>query len=58
LAPANTPDEALTEFRGKNAAVLTIPGGGVVVSYEIATVLVVPLAVIVLANSAHSATLN
>lgn len=39
--------EALANFHGKNAAVLAIPRGGVVVGYEIAMALVLPLDVIV-----------
>jgi len=39
--------EALADFRGKDAAVLAIPRGGVVVGYEIATALMLPLDVIV-----------
>jgi putative phosphoribosyl transferase len=39
--------EALADFHGKNAAVLAIPRGGVVVGYEIAAALVLPLDVIV-----------
>src|SRR5512138_3370695 len=38
---------ALAEFHGKNALVLAIPRGGVVVGYEIAAALVLPLDVIV-----------
>jgi putative phosphoribosyl transferase len=39
--------EALADFHGKNAVVLAIPRGGVVVGYEIAAALVLPLDVIV-----------
>jgi putative phosphoribosyl transferase len=39
--------EALAEFHGKNAVVLAVPRGGVVVGYEIAAALVLPLDVIV-----------
>jgi putative phosphoribosyl transferase len=39
--------EALADFHGKNAAVLAIPRGGVVVGYEIAAALVLTLDVIV-----------
>ena len=39
--------EALADFQGKNAAVLAIPRGGVVVGYEIASKLVLPLDVII-----------
>jgi predicted phosphoribosyltransferase len=39
--------EALADFHGKNAVVLSIPRGGVVVGYEIAAALVLPLDVIV-----------
>ena len=38
---------ALADFHGKNAAVLAIPRGGVVVGFEVAAALVVPLDVIV-----------
>ncbi len=38
---------ALADFHGKNAAVLAIPRGGVVVGYEIASALVLPLDVII-----------
>src|SRR4030042_5414242 len=39
--------EALEDFKGKNAVVLAIPRGGVVVGYEIASALNLPLDVIV-----------
>jgi putative phosphoribosyl transferase len=39
--------EALADFQGRNAAVLAIPRGGVVVGYEIASKLVLPLDVII-----------
>jgi predicted phosphoribosyltransferase len=39
--------EALADFHGKNAVVLAVPRGGVVVGYEIAAALVLPLDVIV-----------
>lgn len=39
--------EALADFHGKDAAVLAIPRGGVVVGYEIAAALMLPLDVIV-----------
>ena len=39
--------EALADFKGKNAVVLAIPRGGVVVGYEIASALNLPLDVIV-----------
>lgn len=39
--------EALADFHGKNAVVLAIPRGGVVVGFEIATALGLPLDVIV-----------
>jgi putative phosphoribosyl transferase len=39
--------EALADFHGKNAVVLAIPRGGVVVGYEIAAALVLPLDVII-----------
>ena len=38
---------ALTDFKGKNALVLAIPRGGVVVAYEIAKALNLPLDVII-----------
>ncbi len=38
---------ALTDFEGKNAVVLAIPRGGVVVAYEIAKALNLPLDVII-----------
>ena len=38
---------ALTDFKGKNAVVLAIPRGGVVVAYEIANALNLPLDVII-----------
>ena len=39
--------EALADFNGKNAVVLAIPRGGVVVGYEIASKLALPLDVII-----------
>ena len=39
--------EALADFQSRNAAVLAIPRGGVVVGYEIASKLVLPLDVII-----------
>ena len=39
--------ETLADFQGRNAAVLAIPRGGVVVGYEIASKLVLPLDVII-----------
>lgn len=39
--------QSLSDFHGKNAVVLAIPRGGVVVGYEIAAALVLPLDVIV-----------
>jgi putative phosphoribosyl transferase len=39
--------QALADFHGKNAVVLAIPRGGVVVGYEIAAALMLPLDVIV-----------
>jgi putative phosphoribosyl transferase len=39
--------EALADFKGKNAVVLAIPRGGVVLGYEIAVALILPLDVIV-----------
>jgi predicted phosphoribosyltransferase len=39
--------QALADFHGKNAVVLAIPRGGVVVGYEIAAALMLPLDIIV-----------
>ena len=39
--------EALADFKGKNGVVLAIPRGGVVIGYEIASALNLPLDVIV-----------